>query len=146
MSTPIPLASIFESRNYVDTPRPFKNVNNYARTANKRTKTLKQILAAEREGALGIKGTTTTTTGKRKGKKSNGIVTASASRQASTQVSRAGTEELVDTPAAGIGDSSMTSEGGLTMEQIEAAEAAAKRKRDLPTCERDLFRLQEKEV
>lgn len=133
MSTPIPSGSIFETRNYVDTPRPFKSAN-YARTANRRTKTLKQILAAERETVLGIK---STATGKRKGKRSNGTGTgtALASRQASMQVSRAGTEELVETPSGGIGDLSMTSEGGLTMEQVEAAEAAAKRKRELPTCE-----------
>ncbi|UZJ51456.1 hypothetical protein CBS101457_000776 [Exobasidium rhododendri] len=134
MSTPVPL----ESRNYVDSPRPFKNPN-HTRNTYRRTKTLKQILAAEREAALGAEGSGS---GKRKGKKSavsallsgNGLENETGA--SSTQASRAGSADIVE------GDTAMASATDVTTEQsnrdVEAAAAAAaaalaKRKRDLPS-------------
>lgn len=93
-------------------------------------------MAAEREAALGIE---SSATGKRKGKKSavnaglNGNGNGNGTAASTAQPSRAGTDELVD------GDTTMASVGDVTAEtidkEVEAAEALAKRKRSLPTCE-----------
>jgi hypothetical protein len=137
MATPIPPGTPVESRNYVDAPRPFKNPN-HTRSTYRRTKTLKQILAAEREAALGIE---SSAGGKRKGKKSaalailNGNGADNETNASTAQASRAGSNEPAD------GDTTMASIGNITEEiqrnDVEAAAAAAlaKRKRDLPSCE-----------
>ena len=129
MSTPAPPGTPLESRNYVDAPRPFKNPG-YTRNANRRTRTLKQILAAERDAAIGSDGGVGS--GKRKGRKSmlSGLNGNGASAGASTQASRAGTDELPD------GDTTMASVGDVAGANVdEAMIAAARRKRELPTCE-----------
>jgi hypothetical protein len=129
MPTPVPPSTIFETRNYVDAARPFKNAD-YIRSASRRGRTLKQILAAEREAGMGGE---SSATGKRKGKKmpgsGSGYGTATASRVASTQASRVGSEEAPD------GDTTSATFGEAMDAVEQAAAAAAKRKRDLPTCE-----------
>lgn len=129
MSTPVPPSTIFETRNYVDAARPFKNPD-YTRSASRRGRTLKQILAAERDAGMGGE---SSAAGKRKAKKmpgsGSGYGTATASRQASTQASRVGSEEAPDGNAT-------SASVGEAIDAVEQAElAAAKRKRDLPTCE-----------
>jgi len=42
-----------ESKSFLNTPKPFKNPS-FTKTSNRRTRTLKQILAAERDFAMGV--------------------------------------------------------------------------------------------
>lgn len=131
-STPVPPGTPLEAKNYIDIPRPFKS-GKPTRSGNRRTKNLKQILAAERDAAFGIEGTGI---GKRKGKKTawSALQSETATAVASTQGSRAGSDEIPDAD---------TTMGNVTQEDgaqalataTAAADAAAKRKRDLPSCE-----------
>lgn len=74
-STPTPSTQL-DRANFLEAPKPFKNAAYGAKSANRRNKTLKQILVAERDLAMGLDGANGSGgggsgagSGKRKGKK-----------------------------------------------------------------------------
>ena len=150
-----------ESKSFLNTPKPFKNPS-FTKSSNRRTRTLKQILAAERDFAMGVTDSINISTGtnsagagshkKGASAKSKRLLTGAAAKAAKRR-EQEGDISGTATPAEGeIGSASMTEQDGdTTMNSLAgtngtqtpavldaAAEELLKRKRALPTCEFDL--------
>lgn len=153
-----------ESKSFLNTPKPFKNPS-FTKTSNRRTRTLKQILAAERDFAMGVTDSISISAGmnsaagggsgshKKGAAKNRKLLTgavAKAAKRREEQGENAGDISGTATPAEGeIGSASMTEQDGdTTMNSLAgtngtqtpavldaAAEELLKRKRALPTCE-----------
>ncbi|PWN33687.1 uncharacterized protein FA14DRAFT_173456 [Meira miltonrushii] len=156
-STPAPGSSSLESKSFLNTPKPFKNPS-YTKSSNRRIRNLKQILAAERDFAMGVTdsiniSTSTTSAGgggshkKGAAAKQRRLLTGAAAKAAKRREEQ-GDISGTATPAEGeIGSASMTEpDGDTTMNSLAgtngtqtpavldaAAEELLKRKRALPT-------------
>lgn len=157
-STPAPGGSSLDAKSFLNTPKPFKNPS-YTKSSNRRTRTLKQILAAERDFAMGVTDSinlfpnTNVGSHKKGAAKARRLLTGAAAKAAKRreeQLANAGEMSGTVTPAeVEIGSTSMTEQdpdttmnslagtnGTQTPAVLDAAsEELLKRKRSLPTCE-----------
>lgn len=159
-STPAP-GALSESRNFVNTPRPFKNPS-YTKPSNRRTRTLKQILASERDLAMGMSdglhslGGSGSIGGRKggMGKSKRGLTGAAAAaarrreeQNAATSTNSADVSGMATPVGNETGDVSVADfEGDTTMNSVAGtgtqtpavldaeSEELARRRKALPTC------------